>query len=661
MLLIDTHPGPQVTTAMDPLTALSAAGNILQFVTFAIKILSTGHQLYHSSSGTLSAHDELKLVAQDIADHATRLSQSVQPLNSALSHSDLVITHLCRKSHEAAEDLLLRLNGLKIEGKNGVAQSFRYAFKTTWAKSDLNASVERLEGLRKSIETWLLMDIRSEWSWLSGELGADAHNRTRVGGLSLQQSERFELLDTNSQRIITALLDLRTSVPRDLSDQMKAVALMLTRMEQSQNKTNGACSKFMPEGTDSSLGYIQDQTSEHLKLSLWQGEKRVKKAVENDILEALRFSTMLDRREEVPKAHQTTFRWVFQCSDFSQPQTSFVSWLRSGNGIFWINGKAGSGKSTLMRFIYDNSQTRQVLTEWANGTTLSLSVFFFWNSGTLEQRSQCGLLRSLLFEVLREYTDLIPVVLPWLWARRYSATLDPSGVSEHNQLSLAQVKEAFATLVHQKKVPLKLCLFIDGLDEYEGDHEKIAEFFMTLSQSLSVKICVSSRPLLVFEDAFAGCPNLKLQDLTLVDIENYVHSQLTTHSRYQRHAFEEPMRAPLLEHEIVTRADGVFLWVRLVVDSLLSGLGNRDDIIDLEKRLRTLPGDLEKLYQHMLMRRIDPLYIDRASMMFQIVQVGSLDTPLSILNFAFTDPSHTDRSINEIIRPWTANEISIAC
>ena len=81
-----------------------------------------------------------------------------------------------------------------------------------------------------------------------------------------------------------------------------------------------------------------------------------------------------------------------------------------------------------------------------------------WNNGTLEQRSQFGLLRSLLFEVLREYTDLIPIVLPWLWARQYSATLDPSSVSEHSQLPFPQVKEAFATLVHQKKVPLKLCV-----------------------------------------------------------------------------------------------------------------------------------------------------------------------------------------------------------
>ena len=104
-----------------------------------------------------------------------------------------------------------------------------------------------------------------------------------------------------------------------------------------------------------------------------------------------------------------------------------------------------------------------------------------------------------------------------------------------------------------------------------------------------------------------------------------------------------------------------FLWVRLVVDSLLSGLGNRSDIIDLDKRLRGLPGDLEKLYHHTLMHHIDPVYIERTSMIFQITQVDSLDTLLSILNFAFTDPSYIDRPINEVIHPWTTNKISITC
>lgn len=54
--------------------------------------------------------------------------------------------------------------------------------------------------------------------------------------------------------------------------------------------------------------------------------------------------------------------------------------------------------------------------------------------------------------------------------------------------------------------------------------------------------------------------------------------------------------------EIVEASVGVFLWVRLVVQSLLEGLMNRYHVTDLQLRLRNLPTDLDELYQVMLKR-----------------------------------------------------------
>ena len=71
-----------------------------------------------------------------------------------------------------------------------------------------------------------------------------------------------------------------------------------------------------------------------------------------------------------------------------------MHWLTQENGIYWVNGKAGSGKSTLMRHIYDNPHTREALKEWAGDTQLIVSEWFFWNTGSLDQRSQTGLLRG---------------------------------------------------------------------------------------------------------------------------------------------------------------------------------------------------------------------------------------------------------------------------
>jgi hypothetical protein len=59
-------------------------------------------------------------------------------------------------------------------------------------------------------------------------------------------------------------------------------------------------------------------------------------------------------------------------------------------------------------------------------------------------------------------------------------------------------------------------MFVDGLDEYQGDHSAIAKLFIEVTNSNHVKVCVSSRPLaplLVFDKAFRNFPGLSLQIL----------------------------------------------------------------------------------------------------------------------------------------------------
>jgi ABC-type polar amino acid transport system ATPase subunit len=42
----------------------------------------------------------------------------------------------------------------------------------------------------------------------------------------------------------------------------------------------------------------------------------------------------------------------------------FVHWLASSDDIFWITGKAGCGKSTLMKLIDDDPRTKEGLNQW---------------------------------------------------------------------------------------------------------------------------------------------------------------------------------------------------------------------------------------------------------------------------------------------------------
>jgi hypothetical protein len=127
---------------------------------------------------------------------------------------------------------------------------------------------------------------------------------------------------------------------------------------------------------------------------------------------------MTFRYERIVEAYPIIFEWVFRDPTVDQlPWSSFSDWLKTGNGVYWINGKAGSGKSTLMKYIFDSRRTRKELATWANtpetddDRPLCFVTFFFWNSGTPEQKSQMGLLRSLLYQVLRTCPNLVPVIL----------------------------------------------------------------------------------------------------------------------------------------------------------------------------------------------------------------------------------------------------------
>lgn len=56
-----------------------------------------------------------------------------------------------------------------------------------------------------------------------------------------------------------------------------------------------------------------------------------------------------------------------------------------------------------------------------------------------------------------------------------------------------------------------------------------------------------------------------------------------------------------------------------MVNSLLNGIRNRDDILVLQMRLRSLPRELEPLYKHLL-NLIEPLYLEWASRAFQLLR-----------------------------------------
>lgn len=106
------------------------------------------------------------------------------------------------------------------------------------------------------------------------------------------------------------------------------------------------------------------------------------------LMQSLRFGGMDLRRFQVAEAHERTYSWAYM--------SNFSDWMVSDDHIFWISGKPGSGKSTLMKYLINSPDTSAHLYKWAGTRKLVIIDYFFWINATKLQRSQEGLIRSLL-------------------------------------------------------------------------------------------------------------------------------------------------------------------------------------------------------------------------------------------------------------------------
>ncbi|PVI03015.1 hypothetical protein DM02DRAFT_726796 [Periconia macrospinosa] len=304
--------------------------------------------------------------------------------------------------------------------------------------------------------------------------------------------------------------------------------------------------------------------------------------IQQRIHSLLQFEEIADRHEYIAEAHKRTFEWVFHQgrpqihlqSDLYDQKTpelaprwdDFQNWLQGGNNMYWITGKPGSGKSTPMKFLFNEPRTTASAIQWGGNN------------------------------------ELIELI------------------------------SALKMLISMKQ--FNFLLFIDGLDEFDGDPQDLVSLVEVLTKiaPMHVKLCVASRPWLVFEESFKGMPWLRMEDLTRRDIQLYVDENMSESPRWNElHQFM-PKEASKMIDEITDRAVGVSLWVILVVASFLSGLRDGDSIEDLWKRINELPSTLEELFQKIL-GDLNPRYFTQGCEMFQLAFT------------AFTPPTLLDMSL----------------
>ena len=360
------------------------------------------------------------------------------------------------------------------------------------------------------------------------------------------------------------------------------------------------------------------------------------KARRQEILNSLRDKGMNARRNHIEKPHTKTFNWVYD-TRIRRPWDSFTHWLSSAppeSSIYWICGKAASGKSTLMKFLIDDERTSHYLFMWSRDC--AIYSHFIWNAGTKAQRSILGLLRSLLHQIFLANDLILDDVI-----REFPKLLSFRSFEDWSRDDLEEI--LFRALVLHKK---GTCIFVDGMDEIDPadgpfDLLELVKRISALSETKGLKVCVSSRPESSFKLGLDPYPKLRLQDLTKQDVEIFAKDFTRNKCSFGLSGIDETE----FVQEIVSKANGVFLWVSLALKSLQRGLTNGDDPTKLMERLRALPSDLAKLYDEVLKRQGDDreLYRKEAATLFNIFMFLSELGPVNLFLYAVAvDPTLRD-------------------
>ncbi|KAJ1323024.1 ankyrin repeat domain-containing protein 50 [Microdochium nivale] len=581
---------------MEALAALSLACNILQLVGTGIKVTAALKKIRddHEPNTSLEAN---AIVLRQLSHEVQQSIKAQNPTGGAPANRALLA-----RAQEVAK-LASELEQIAQKFTGGRRNVLRDTIRYMRNKSNIEAKEERLRETQQALQSTILVELREtvnqEWSTISQELPS---LRTEV------QTMATELHNNN-----TNASSLTHHIDKALAHALAAMSLGTTEAIRATME-------------------VQNTLDQHNRLLEQSRQTAEGNAATEKLLDSLYFPSMNARRNMSTLEYaEGTFDWVFDrrcrsegnrpcdeensCQGCSTEFSQLHLWLlHRDQSLFWISGNAGTGKSTFVHYLIQKVTSMPLpgVNDLCGGQPPLVLSAFIWASGDELQRSIKGLLCTLLHQIFSFQQGLVTNVL---WSRKKT----PSDWSETGLL------EALHTAL--RPMTQIIYIFVDGLDEISQTHcgnEKLLKLLWSLRQHSNIKLCVASRPEPIFERSLQRYPHLRLQDLTYKDIVHYLKQELEadlctlpTSERYMDDA--ESVITYIADH-----AQGVFLWVQLVTQSLKAGITNTDTWELLWLRIKEVPDGLESLYESMLCRQGEgtKVYRDSAATFFMLLLIG---------------------------------------
>ncbi|KAK4185025.1 hypothetical protein QBC35DRAFT_525158 [Podospora australis] len=600
-------------SGLEPLAVLALAGNVLQLIGAAHKTIEIVKQVYQTGE-----------VNPALTDHAVRLealSKRIQTVTATVATTtttvattvptatqDTQVLGLAQKCLNAAEELRKEVNSLKLKGSNtkpSLWKKLKITSKTLLRQRTLDKFGKEMLDAEHLLQTGLLTKIFESAGGGLEKLDADLRS-------FLKEYRETHLKATE---LICAEADkTRKNVTTQIEGGTRAVQTHMTQ-------ETGRAESSLKNHITLSMVDTERSLSDRISAAARTADEREKEAeaevARGKLLCSLKFDRMNERRNMVVESHPETYDWVL-----SEPQNaseagvhlpwdSFPGWLQSTEPAYWISGKLGSGKTTLVKFLLEHSQTRTFLDLW-NPDAVLVS-HFFWRPGTQMQQSIKGFFCSLLYQLLENDKGSLNRILS-----------NSSDASKKDSDADWSPKELQSTLLDvMAHYPRSIVLFLDGLDEVLQADGTLALLNVIDSLKCSrglqgkVKLCLGARREPLIEERLGDWPQLRLEDLNYADLRRYAKDKVIIPHRYYicmspvlklygynangdyaTFSLENPPTPHELRDwvvtELVRKAEGVFLWLCLTAKMVMEALERGETVADLQQQVNSLPSDLSK-------------------------------------------------------------------
>ncbi|KAH6892523.1 hypothetical protein B0T10DRAFT_295192 [Thelonectria olida] len=569
--------------------ALGAASAVLQVISFSSSVIRQCYKIY---DGRPMPENELEEYATRMSDAASRVQSRCRAMPQQTPDE--------KKLADIAQNCIDAAQGLQAEAKlvtswhqkGKLLKAFFAAIRASKHRNKIERLEKSLAGCKEVMETQLILKLC-----------------TSNDAIEYQQTKGFQDLESDVKELVVQIANGHTKIEDLIKTEQNTTRDFITmeakatREEVNTHVTSEVQVLGARAATDTQRRRLLTSLKVHEMNQRYHDVMDSRDATFERVFSSYERTARQDHNDSDPPENTALAKsstalnlkhwemrdlWV-NVNDIDQTWTSFTSWLRSKNNeIFWIRGKPGSGKSTLMKFVIDNENTRRLLEQWSPGT--KILSHFFWKIGSSPQNSIKGLLCSMLHRILSQSHDLVDQVF-----HRFKDSLS---MDSYHDWSVRELENVVFSILEEGA--LSTCIFIDGLDEIsdKDGFSKLMDLVEKLNAHNGVKVCVSSRPETQLMERFkaTGATTIRLEDLTRPEMAAYVHKEFAKlHDKGQ----VSSVLLKDLTHKLLDKAEGVFLWLFLATKSLINGIQNCDDKTTLHQRLEQLPAELEGLYADM--------------------------------------------------------------